>query len=112
MIAVQIVLYHLHRFELLYARFFGYLVFAFIGIVLKMSYIGYVAYITHFIAEVTEIAVKNVECYGRTCMSEMTFAIYCRTAYIHAYTSFMYWYEAFFVAGNGVVYRQVVLFHS
>ena len=50
-ITVQIILYHLHRFERFEPCFFGNLILPFVGIVFQMPYIGNIAHIAHFISQ-------------------------------------------------------------
>ena len=49
-VAVGVILHHLHRFELLEARFLSNLIFAFVRIALQVSYISDITHITHLIA--------------------------------------------------------------
>ena len=49
MVAVGVVLRHLHRLELLQTRLLGDFVLALVGIVLQMAHIGDVSDITHLI---------------------------------------------------------------
>jgi len=85
MVTVQIVLHHFHRLQLFQACFLGNLVFAFVSIVFQMAHIGDVAHIAHFVPQVGQVAEKDVECDGRTGVSEVCIAIDCRTAHIHAH---------------------------
>ena len=84
-VAVEIILHHLHRFFLLQTCLLGNLVLALIGIVLKVTHIGDVAAVAHLIADVLEIAIENIESDGRTSMTKMSVAIDSRTAHIHAH---------------------------
>ncbi len=86
-IAGAVVLYHVHRFELLKARFLGNLVFALVGIVLEVAYVGDVAHIAHLVAEVAQVAKQYVERDGRTGVAQVAVAIHCRAAHIHAHAS-------------------------
>ena len=61
MIAVGVILHDLHRFELFEPCFLSYLIFSFIGIMLEVAYIGYIADIAHLITQILQIAVKDVE---------------------------------------------------
>ena len=96
MVAVGVILHHFHRFELLQTRFLGYLVFALVRIVLEVSHIGDVAHIAHFITQMQQVAVQEVECDGRTRMAQMGIAIHSRTADIHAYVSIVQRLKYFF----------------
>ncbi len=102
-VAAHVVLHHFHGLELLKACFLGNLVLAFVGVVLKVAYIGDIAHIAHLVAKVGEISVNDIECDGRTGMSEMAVAINCRPADIHAHHVIMKRMEFLFPAGHGVV---------
>ncbi len=88
-IAVEKILHHLHRLELLEASFLSNLVFAGIGIMLKMTYISDVTDIAHLISKMLEIAEKDIEGDGGTRMTKMRVSIYCGAADIHADTPFV-----------------------
>ena len=111
-VAVEIILHHFHRLELLETRFLCYLILAVVGVMLEMAYIGDVADIAHLVAEMLQIALHDVECYRRTCVTEMTVAIDRRSADIHADKSLMERPERFLVSGESVIYRQIVGFHD
>ncbi len=83
-ITVQIILNYLHRLFLLQTSLLGDLIFALISIVLEMAYIGDVAAITDFVANVLQITIENIESDGWTSVSEVTVAIDGRTADVHA----------------------------
>ena len=68
-IAVEVILHHFHGLKLLKACFFGYLVFAAVGVMLQMTYVGDVAHIAHLISQMGEVAIQYVERNGRTCMT-------------------------------------------
>ena len=55
MVAVQVILYYFHRLQLLEACLFGYLVFAFVGVVLEVAYVGDVAYVAHLITQMGKV---------------------------------------------------------
>ena len=97
-VAVEVVLHDFHGFELFKTGFLGNLVLTFVGIVFKMAHIGYVAHITHLVAEMSEVAVKDVERYCGACVTEMSVTVDSGTAYIHSHSSFMYWHETFLAA--------------
>ena len=99
MIAVGVILHHLHRFELLEPRFLGYLILTFISIVLEMAYISDVAHIAHFVAQMEQIAVEQVEGDSRTRMAQMGIAIHGGTADIHAYVSLVQRLKCFLKTG-------------
>ena len=68
MVAVGVVLCHLHGFQLLQTGLLGYLVLTLVGIVLQVAYIGDVAHIAYFVADMLQIAEHHVESDGRTSM--------------------------------------------
>ncbi len=70
---------------------------------LKMTDIGYVAYIADLISEMSEITEQNVERDCRAGMSEMGIAVDCRSAYIHPYMTLMQGLEELFRAFQRVV---------
>ena len=86
MIAVEVMLHHLHRFELFEASLLCHLVLAFIGIMFQVTHIGDVAHISHLIAQMIQIPVKDIECDSRACVSQMTVAVHSGAAHIHSHT--------------------------
>lgn len=110
-IAVKVVLYHLHRLKALKAGFLGYLVLSVIGVMFEVAYIGDIAHVSHLIAEMAEITEYYIEGDGRPGVAEVSVAIYRRAAHIHPYASFMDRSKRFFLARERVIDGQVVLFH-
>ena len=96
MVTVGIVLSHLHRLQLLQTCLLGNLVLALVRIVFQMPHISDVAHIAHLVAQMLQVAEKQVESDGRTGMSQMGVAIDRRSAYIHAHVRCMQWFEGFF----------------
>ncbi len=94
----RIGLYYLHRLFLFQLGFFRNFVFALIGIVHQMAYIGDIAHIAYLVAEVLEVAEEYIEYNGRTGIADMWVAIHGRAAYIHAYTRRSNGLEKFFFA--------------
>ena len=92
-VTVDVVLCHLHRFELFQTGFLGYLVFAVVGIMFQMPHIGDIAHVAYFVADMREIAEKQVESYGRTCVSQVRVAIDGRSADVHAHMRGVQGYE-------------------
>ncbi len=109
MIAVGIILCYLHRLQLLQSCLLLNLVVAFVGIMLKMPHIGDVSHVAHLIAKVLQVTEHEVECYCRTCMSEMRIAIYRRTAYIHTHIGSMERFETLFLPCEGIVNKKCLL---
>ena len=110
-VAQQIELHHLHRFEFLEASLLCNLVLAIVGIVLKVSNVGDVAHIAHLIAQMSEVAEKHVESDGRTSVSQMRVAIDRRTANIHAYASGVNGFERHLGAREGIVNQECIVSH-
>ncbi len=77
-----------------------------------MADIGYVADIAHLVAQMVKIAEKDIECDGRTCVSEMSVAINGRSAHIHSHFSLMDGCEKFLCAGECVVDSKIVVNHK
>jgi hypothetical protein len=46
-----------------------------IRVVFEMSDICYIAYVTHFIAKMKQVTVKDIKSHGRSCMTEMSIAV-------------------------------------
>lgn len=103
MVTDEIVLYDLHRLQLIQTGFLGYLVLAVVGIMLEMSYIGDVTHIAHFVALMEQVAEQHVKCDGRASMTEMSVAIDSGSADIHAYTALMQRLEKLLGAGECVI---------
>ena len=107
MIAINVILCHFHRFQLLQAGFLSYLVLPLISIMLKMTYISDIPHITYFIADMLKVSEQNVKGNGRTCVTQMRVAIYSGATYIHAYMRCMQWGESFFLSAQCVVNNQI-----
>ena len=99
MVAVGVVLGHLHGFELFEAGFLCNLVLALVGIVLEVSDVGDVADVAHLVADVHQIAVEHVEGDGRAGVAEVSVAIDGGAADVHADTAFVDGAEKFFLMG-------------
>src|SRR5689334_13052101 len=87
---VCIFLYKLHWFQFFQHCLFTYLIFCFATFFFKMPGICNVAYVSYFITKMHKVAIHDIERYKRSCMTKMTFAAYCWSAYIHAYMSGRY----------------------
>ena len=111
-VPVEVELNHFHGFQLLQARFFGDFVLSFVGVVFQMAHIGDVAYVANFVSQVGEVAVHDVEGYGRTCVAQMAVAVHGWAAHVHPDTFGMQRCEGFLLAAERVVYRQVVVSHD
>ena len=110
-VAVGVVLRHLHGFQLFQTGFLCNLVLAFVGVVLQVSHVGYVAHVAHLVAKVLQVAEYHVEGDGWACMAQVGVAVDGRTADIHAHMSFIDWTEEFFLPTQSIVYQQL-LFHN
>ena len=107
----RIVLDNLHRLEFFEACFFGYFVFALVGIVLQMSHIGDVAHIAYFVAEMRQITIQNIERDGRPRVPEMTVAIDRRTANVQPDMRRVQRFEQLFAMRQCIVNKKRV-FHK
>ena len=85
MVAVHIVLGHLHWLELFETGLLGDLVLALVGVVFQMAHVGDVAHIAHLVADMGKVAEHQVEGHGRTGVSEMGFTIDGRAADIETH---------------------------
>ena len=104
MICKSTSLYNFHRFELLKTCLLCNLVFSFICIMLKMSYIGDVADIAHLVTEVLKKLYEYVISDTWSCMAEVGGAVNCRAADIKSYGSFVDRLEYLFLSRKGVGY--------
>ncbi len=109
-VAAGVILRHLHRLQLLEAGFLGDLVLAVVGVVLQMADVGDVADIPDLIAEMFQIAEKEIESDRRTGVPQMGIAINGRPANIHPHVRGMERDERFLLSGKRVVNIQL-LFH-
>ena len=110
-VAVGVVLRHLHGFQLLQACLLGNLVLAFVGIVLQVPHVGNVAHVAHLVAQVAQVAEEQVEGDGRTRMPQVRVAIYSRAAHVHAHVGSVQRHKGFFPSVEGVVNNQW-MFHN
>ena len=103
MIAVGIVLRYLHWLELFESCLLFYFIVTLIGIMLQMAYISDVAHVAHFVAQVLEIAEKDVKRDSRACMAQMWITIDGRSTNIHAHVGCMQGLEDFLMPRERVV---------
>ena len=85
-IAVGIVLRHLHRLQLLQTSLLCNLVLALVSIVLKVSHVGYIPDVANLIAKMLQIAIEYIERDCRARVSQMGVTIDRRAADIHSHT--------------------------
>ena len=102
-VAVGVILRHLHRFQLFQARFLGNLVLALICIVLQVAYIGDIAYVAYFISQMLQVTEEQVECNGRTGVTQVRVAIDGRSADVHAHMRGVQRFEYFLCPAQCVV---------
>ena len=102
MVALRVVLHHLHGLQLLQAGLLGNLVLAFVGIVLQMAHIRDVADIAHLVAQILEQAEQHIVGNPRTGMAQVGVSIHGGTAHIHAYPPLMDGLEQFLVPGKRI----------
>ena len=110
-VPAEVVLHHLHRFELLEARLLGDLVFALVGIVLEVSHVGDIADVAHLVAQMGEVADEDVEGDGGTGMTQMRVAVDGRTAYVQTHIGRVQGLEELLAAAHGVIDGQLMRFH-
>ena len=103
MIAVQVILNNLHRFELFDAGLLCNLVLAGIGIVLKMAYVGDVSDVSHLVTQMLKIAVEDIEGNRRTGVTQMGVAVHRRTADIHSRVPLVNGLEGLFDAAQRII---------
>ena len=82
-------LHHFHGLQLLQTRLLCNLVLSLVGVMLKVAYIGDVAHITYLVAQMFEQFHEHIVCHARSCMAQVCISIYCRTADIKPYMSFI-----------------------
>lgn len=102
-VALRVVVRHLHRFELFEPRLSGDLVLALVGVVLQMAHVGDVAHVTHLVAQRAEVAEQQIERYGRTGMAQMGVAVDRGTADVHAYMGRIDGLEHLLAAGERII---------
>ena len=105
-VALRIVVRHLHRFELLEARLLGDLVLALVGIVLQMAHIRDVAHVAHLVTQRLEVTEQQVERHGRTGVTQMRIAVDRRSADIHPDASGRQRLELLLAAGERIVKHE------
>jgi hypothetical protein len=107
--AIQILLNHLHRLQMLESCLLFYLVLSLIGIILEVPHVGYVAYIPDFILKICKVTEQHVECHSWTGMAKMRMAVNRRAADIHSYKWGMKRFEEFLFAGEAVIDGEVII---
>jgi hypothetical protein len=112
MIAIGVILHHLHRFDLFNTRLLCYFVFSFICVVFEVPDIGNVSDIAYFVVQVAEIAEQQIKCNGRPGMPQVWITLYGGDTNVKAYVGRLYGVELFFFSRKRVIKRQIVLHDS
>ena len=102
MVTESVILHHLHRLQLLQSGLLADLILSLIGIVLKMSDIGDITYITYFVSQMPEQLEKHVISHSRTGVAQVGIAVHGRSADIHPNMAFMDRLEKLLGLGQGV----------
>ena len=102
-VAVEIVLHHLHRLQLLQPRLLGDFVFPLVGVMLQVAYVGDVAHVAHLKAKVGEVAVDDVEGNRGAGVAEVAVAVDRRAADVHPDPPLVERPEIFLVALERVI---------
>ena len=102
MVAEGVILHHLHRLQLLESGLLADLVLSFISIMLKVTDIGDIADIAHFIAEVPEQLEQHVVGHSWAGVAKMSVTINGRPADIHSHMAFMDRLEKFLILGKSI----------
>ena len=110
MIPVQIILNHFHRLQLFQACFLSDLVFSTVGIMLQVTNIRNITYITYFISQMFQIPKQDIKRNRRTRMSEMRISIDRWSANIHTDKRFVQRNKLFLSTGQRVVNIAKVIF--
>ena len=76
-----------------------------------MSHVGDVAHVTHFVAEVPQVAEHHVESDGGTCVSQMGVAVNGGSAHVHSHVRSVQRTEKLFLSRKSVVYNKFA-FHN
>lgn len=71
-----------------------------------MTYVGDIAHIAYFIADVLQITKQQIERDSRTSVAQVAVAIYGRSAYVHTYMTRMVRYELFLLAVERIINRK------
>ena len=102
-VALRVVVRHLHRFELLEPRLLGDLVLALVGVVLQMAHVRHVAHVAHLVARSLQVAEQEVERHRRPGMPQVGIAVNGRSADIHADAPGHEGFELLLAAGERIV---------
>ena len=103
MIAIGVVLRHLHGLKVLKAGLLRDFVLAFVSIVFQVTHVGDVANIADFIAEVFQISENQVKSNGWTGVTKVGIAIDSGSADIHAHMRGVEGFKRLLAAREAVV---------
>ena len=78
-------LHYFHGFQLLQAGLLQNLVFSFVGVMLKVAYVGDVAYVADLVAKVAQEACKDVVGYAGTGVAKVGVTVNGGAANVHSY---------------------------
>ena len=102
-VAVGVILRHLHRLKVFEAGFLRDFVLAFVGVVFQVTHIGDVAHIADFISEMLQIPENQVKGDGRPGVTQVSVAIDGGTADVHAHMRGVQRLERLLAAREAVV---------
>ena len=102
MVALCVVLDHLHGLQFLQAGLLCNLVLTFIGIMLQMSYVRDIANIAHLVSKFLQEAEQDVVGNTRASVTKMRVSVNGGTAHVHAHMTFMDGLEEFLGAGKRI----------
>ena len=105
-----VLLHHFHRLNLLKTCFLCNLVLTLVGIMFKVTDICDVTHVTYLVTEVLQITEQHIECYRRTCMTQMCRTVDSGTAHIKSHVGCMQRLEQLFLTRKSIVYHKLV-FH-
>ena len=105
-VALRIVVGHLHRFELLETRLLGDFVLTLVGVVFQMAHVGDVAHVAHLVARGLQVAEQQVEGHGRTGMAQMGVAVDRGAADVHPHAAGGNRLEHLLAAGERIVKHE------
>ena len=102
MVALGVVLDNLHGLQLFQAGFLCYLILAFVGIVLQMSYVRDVAHVAYLVAKVFEQPEQHVVRDAGAGVAQMGVPVHGGAADVHSRPALMYGLEEFLLAGQRI----------
>jgi hypothetical protein len=82
---IRVLLHDFHGLELFESRFFGNLIFTFIGVILEVANIGYVSHIPYLIAKKPEVTGYDIEGEKSSYVAQVYIVVDGRSANIDSY---------------------------